>query len=117
MAPAAPMQVSAPNQVANTVKVGGYIPSGLGAEDVLALAVVKDEAERIEAFLDHGMVSRSVDEDLEGAQAILTGLADAGIDLKAVTDQLEEEGIASIIKSFETLLAGDESKRAALASR
>ena len=71
----------------------------------------------IEAFLDHGMVSRSVDEDLEGAQAMLTGLADAGIDLKAVTDQLEEEGIASFIKSFETLLAGVESKRAALASR
>jgi transaldolase len=58
-----------------------------------------------------------VDADPEGAKNLLIGLADAGIDLKAVTDQLEEEGIASFIKSFESLLAGVESKRAALAGR
>lgn len=69
----------------------------------------------IEAFLDHGTVSRTVDNDVEGARNQLIGLADAGIDLKAVTDQLEEEGIAAFIKSFESLLAGVESKRAALA--
>jgi transaldolase len=74
-------------------------------------------AKTIEAFLDHGSVSRTVDADPEGAKNLLIGLADAGIDLKAVTDQLEEEGIASFIKSFESLLAGVESKRAALAGR
>jgi transaldolase len=74
-------------------------------------------AKTIEAFLDHGTVSRTVDADPEGAQNLLIGLADAGIDLKAVTDQLEEEGIASFIKSFESLLDGVESKRAALAGR
>lgn len=39
--------------LAHLRKIGGYIPENLGAEDVLALAVVKDEAERIEAFLEH----------------------------------------------------------------
>ncbi|MGH2551411.1 MAG: transaldolase [Thermomicrobiales bacterium] len=69
----------------------------------------------IEAFLDHGTVARTVDADFESAWNKVAALKAAGIDLKAVTDQLEEEGIASFIKSFETLLAGVESKRAALA--
>lgn len=69
----------------------------------------------IEAFLDHGVVTRTVDSDFAGAWNKVAALQAAGIDLKAVTDQLEEEGIASFIKSFETLLAGVESKRAALA--
>jgi transaldolase len=69
----------------------------------------------IEAFLDHGTVARTVDADFEGAWNKVAALKAAGIDLKVVTDQLEEEGIASFIKSFETLLAGVESKRAALA--
>jgi transaldolase len=69
----------------------------------------------IEAFLDHGVVTRTVDLDYAGAANKIAALEAAGIDLKAVTDQLEEEGIASFIKSFETLLAGVESKRAALA--
>jgi transaldolase len=69
----------------------------------------------IEAFLDHGTVKRTVDADYEAAWNKVAALKAAGIDLKAVTDQLEDEGIASFIKSFETLLAGVESKRAALA--
>ncbi|MCC6704925.1 MAG: transaldolase [Thermomicrobiales bacterium] len=71
----------------------------------------------IEAFLDHGAVSRTVDADLEGARQLIAELETTGIDLKAVTDQLEQEGIASFVKSFESLLAGVESKRAALAGR
>ncbi len=70
----------------------------------------------IDAFLDHGTVARTVDEDFEGAcEQDRRDLAAAGIDIDAVTEQLEEEGIASFVKSFETLLAGVESKRAALA--
>jgi transaldolase len=69
----------------------------------------------IEAFLDHGTVTRTVDKDYEGARNQITGLQDAGIDLKAVTDQLEDEGIASFVTSFESLLAGVEAKRDALA--
>jgi transaldolase len=71
----------------------------------------------IEAFLDHGTVSRTVDADIDGARSLIAELHTTGIDLKAVTDQLEEEGIASFVKSFESLLEGVESKRAALAGR
>jgi transaldolase len=66
------------------------------------------------AFIDHGTVKRTVDQDFEGANRIIADLASTGIDLKAVTAQLENEGIESFTKSFDTLLAGVEGKRSAL---
>jgi transaldolase/glucose-6-phosphate isomerase len=69
----------------------------------------------IAAFLDHGTVKRTVDTDVDLARQQMKQLADLGIDIDAVTHQLEEEGIASFIKSFESLLAGVEAKRSQLA--
>jgi transaldolase len=68
----------------------------------------------MKAFLDHGKVHRAVDERVNEARQALADLAAAGIDIGAVTAQLEEEGIASFSKSFDALLAGVESKREAL---
>lgn len=70
----------------------------------------------IQAFLDHGTVKRTVDTDLDAARAVILDLEAAGISIDAVTSQLEEEGIASFEKSFDTLLAGVEGKRASLAT-
>lgn len=72
-------------------------------------------AATIEAFLDHGTVERTVDQHVDEAREVINTLAEVGIDLAAVTAQLEDEGIASFAKSFETLLAGVESKRSSLA--
>ena len=69
----------------------------------------------IAAFLDHGTVERTVDQDVDLARQQMKQLAELGIDIDAVTDQLEDEGIASFIKSFESLLAGVEAKRSQLA--
>jgi transaldolase len=69
----------------------------------------------IEAYLDHGVVARTVDDDLLGAHRILEELAAAGIDYDAVTRQLEDEGIASFEKSFDQLIAGVEAKKAKVA--
>jgi transaldolase len=69
----------------------------------------------IEAFLDHGVVARTVDRDLDAARQTMADLAAAGIDITAVTDQLEEEGIAAFAKSYDSLLTGVESKRAQIA--
>jgi transaldolase len=71
-------------------------------------------AKTIQAFLDHGVVKRTVDSDLEQAKDVMLDLEAAGISIDAITDQLENEGIDSFIKSFETLLAGVEGKRASL---
>jgi transaldolase len=69
----------------------------------------------IAAFLDHGTVARTIDKDLSGAYKTMEDLAAAGIDIDAVTAQLEEEGIASFAKSYDSLLAGVAAKRSQLA--
>jgi transaldolase len=58
----------------------------------------------IEAFVDHGVVRRTVDADLDEARDILARLADAGIVLDDVTRQLEIEGVKSFSESFDSLL-------------
>jgi transaldolase len=67
------------------------------------------------AFLDHGTVKRTVDQDVSGAYKTMEDLAAAGIDIDAVTAQLENEGIASFAKSYDSLLAGVASKQSLLA--
>jgi len=69
----------------------------------------------IAAFLDHGTVERTIDKDISGAYKTMEDLAAAGIDIDAVTAQLEDEGIASFAKSYDSLLAGVASKRSQLA--
>jgi transaldolase len=68
----------------------------------------------IEAFLDHGVVTRTVDTDVAQAHETMRELAAAGIDIDAVTAQLEDEGIASFAKSIDSLLAGVSAKRSQL---
>lgn len=58
----------------------------------------------LEAFLDHGELARTVDADPEAAQSVLDRVTDAGVDLEAVADQLEDEGVSAFVKSFEDLL-------------
>jgi transaldolase len=69
----------------------------------------------IAAFLDHGTVERTIDKDLSSAHKTMEDLAAAGIDIDAVTAQLEDEGIASFAKSYDSLLTGVASKRSQLA--
>jgi transaldolase len=69
----------------------------------------------IAAFLDHGTVARTIDNNLSGAYKTMEDLAAAGIDIDAVTTQLEDEGIASFAKSYDSLLAGVAAKRSQLA--
>jgi len=87
-----------------------YVESLIGPSTVNTMPVAT-----IEAFLDHGVVTRTVDRDYEGAHAVAAGLIDLGISLEDITTALETEGINSFVKSFDDLLAGVESKRQALA--
>ena len=58
----------------------------------------------IEAFLDHGALRRTIDEDVDQAKAELDELAELGIDMQDVTRTLEEEGAAAFSKSFDELI-------------
>ncbi|MBA2597167.1 MAG: transaldolase [Chloroflexia bacterium] len=69
----------------------------------------------IAAFLDHGTIARTIDKGVAGAHQTMADLAAAGIDINAVTAQLEDEGIASFTKSYDSLLEGVAAKRSQLA--
>jgi transaldolase len=58
----------------------------------------------IDAFMDHGKVSRTVDANYGAAQAHLHALEQVGIDMADVARVLEEEGVAAFTKSYEELL-------------
>jgi transaldolase len=60
----------------------------------------------LRAILDHALAERTIDRDLPGAEAVMAGLASVGIDMDAVTAQLETEGVAAFEASFRKLLDG-----------
>lgn len=70
--------------------------------------------ETLRAFLDHGVVRRTVDQGVEEARDRLTQAAALGIDLKAITGVLQTEGVALFRGSFATLLKSVARKRRAI---
>jgi transaldolase len=58
----------------------------------------------LRAFADHGEVARTLDLDVAGAEETLAAAAAAGIDLPAVTAELEREGVRSFCESYHELL-------------
>jgi transaldolase len=68
----------------------------------------------LEAILDHGTSTDTLAGSEQQAQAHLKALADAGVDLDAVTTKLLDDGLTAFSKSFDDLLAGIDSKRAQL---
>lgn len=87
-----------------------YVDTLIGPDTVNTMPV-----STIEAFLDHGTVTRTVDADYTSAHAVANGLAKTGISLDEITTKLETDGIDAFVKSFDELLAGVESKRQSLA--
>ena len=68
----------------------------------------------LSAFADHGVVERTVDSHLDEERALIARLEAFGIPLRDVTDTLLRDGLASFGRSFDTLIAGLESKRRSL---
>ena len=68
----------------------------------------------IDAFRDHGVVARTVDQGVDEAQATIDALARFGISIDDVTAKLLAEGIASFQKSYDSLIAGLQTKTKAL---
>jgi transaldolase len=58
----------------------------------------------LRAFADHGRVSRTVDSSPAQARQALDDAAAAGIDLAAVTTELEREGVQAFCASYNQLL-------------
>jgi transaldolase len=76
-----------------------YVDDLIGADSVNTMPDAT-----IEAFLDHGTLARTVDASVEEAESTWARLSALGIDLEDVSRTLEDEGVASFIKSFDELI-------------
>ncbi|HKY09996.1 MAG TPA: bifunctional transaldolase/phosoglucose isomerase [Candidatus Binatia bacterium] len=88
-----------------------YVEHLIGPETVNTLP-----PDTLNAFRDHGQVpGDTVREGVEQAEADLARLADFGIDLDAVTEKLQNDGVAAFAASFDQLMAALDKKRRQLA--
>jgi transaldolase len=70
-------------------------------EELIGPATVNTMPEAtFEAFRDHGRVALSLQKDVDGARRVLDQLAMQGVDVAAITQELEDEGVAGFAKSF-----------------
>ncbi len=77
-----------------------YVEELIGPDTVNTLPVAT-----LEAFRDHGEPRTSITEDVDGAAATMAALTGLGIDMDAVTAELQVEGVAAFSASFDQLLA------------
>ena len=55
----------------------------------------------IDAFRDHGVARRTIDEHYEDAERVLRELEEAGISMQQVTDDLQRDGVEAFVHSFD----------------
>ena len=70
----------------------------------------------LRAFADHGQITATLNADLDAARTTLAEAAAAGIDLPAVTHELERDGVRTFCDSYRQLLECIESKLGSLAA-
>jgi len=85
-----------------------YVDNLIGAETVNTMPPTT-----IKSFKDHGIARATIAEEVDGARDLMDKLAEAGVDMKAVTQKLEDDGVAAFFKSFESLIAVIETRRQA----
>jgi transaldolase/transaldolase/glucose-6-phosphate isomerase len=61
--------------------------------------------------MDHGHVAETLTQNLEEAYRQIEKLADLGIDLAAVTQQLQDDGVVAFAKPFDALMQSIAEKR------
>jgi transaldolase len=76
-----------------------YVDELIGAETVNTIPPAT-----LDAFLDHGKLSVTLDTNLKEAKEQLTTLAHLGIDLDKITEKLQTDGVKSFADSFDSLL-------------
>lgn len=83
-----------------------YVEELIGKDTVNTLP-----PQTLEAFRDHGRVRPSLTEGVPEAYRTLTQLQEAGIDMKQVTRQLEEDGVRLFADSYDQLIQSLEKKK------
>jgi transaldolase len=77
----------------------------LYVEELIAPEVINTMPEAtLRAFADHGDAGRALSADVTAAEETLRRAADAGVDLEAITAELEREGVRSFCDAYHDLL-------------
>jgi len=76
-----------------------YVESLIGAETINTLPL-----ETLAAYRDHGDPATRLEHDITTARATLDGLANLGLELDALTEQLEQEGVQKFTTAYSTLI-------------
>lgn len=71
----------------------------------------------LQAFREHGRARMTVTQGVDEAAKYMRRLAEAHIDMDAVTRQLEDEGVAAFFESFENLIAVIDERRRQILDR
>jgi transaldolase/glucose-6-phosphate isomerase len=89
-----------------------YVESLVGPDTVNTMP-----EKTLDALLDHGNATPSdtVLEGIEGSRKVLADLAGAGIDVEAVGEELQKDGVVLFEKSYDQLLGTIEQRRQAAA--
>jgi transaldolase/glucose-6-phosphate isomerase len=77
-----------------------YVDALIGPDTVNTVPPVT-----LQAFLDHGEAAATLETRMVEAQAYLAQLGKRGIDLEAITQKLQDDGVTSFAKAFESLMA------------
>jgi transaldolase len=85
-----------------------YVEALIGRKTINTIPV-----ETLNAYRDHGQPALNLEEGIQEAYRVLEGLNQARFDLDALTQQLEDEGLAKFNKAFDELMAALGEKRAA----
>ncbi len=89
-----------------------YVDALVGKETVNTMPM-----ETIDAVRDHGEIRcDTIQQGLDDAHTVMSELAAAGINMKAVTDQLTAEGVDKFATSLDTLLQAIRDRQGALVS-
>jgi transaldolase len=73
--------------------------------------------ETLNAYREHGKPASQLEEDTQEAYRVLEALRQAGLDLDALTQELEDEGVKKFSQAFDQLMAALQEKRAASLSK
>ena len=89
-----------------------YVEELIGPETVNTMP-----RETAAAFLDHGEVAATLEQDIDGARRTLEAFEHAGVDYADLTATLEREGVQRFADSFDQLFADVRAKHGALVAR
>jgi transaldolase/glucose-6-phosphate isomerase len=85
-----------------------YVETLIGRETINTIP-----RETLNAYREHGKPASRLEEGTQEAYRVLEALGQVGVDLDALTQELEDEGVTKFSQAFEQLMAALQEKRAA----